>query len=153
MTSTVQASHLCAAVWPKTPSYNPPIVTSIPPWRPPSIKQTILPERKQHSQRKSSRAMQIFPFRRVLPTNHNDCARFRLARYDQQTAQARRYALPEPKPLTQSAFFYRNVKPRNSRFSRPRHILVDISDCCPLSPIYDTHAHTFDLNDHLNSYG
>jgi hypothetical protein len=61
-------------------TYNPLPPKSLPPYRGPSLPPSLIHHRKPHSQRKSSRRFQIFPYCRRFPTTNAACARFRRAR-------------------------------------------------------------------------
>ena len=58
-------------------TYNPPTITSLPPYKPPSLPPSIIQHRRPHSQRKSIRGFRIFPYHQRLPTTNAACARFR----------------------------------------------------------------------------
>lgn len=63
-----------------TITYNPPRITSLPPYTPPLVPPSIIQYRRPHSQRKSIRRFRIFPYCRRFPTTNAACAYFRRSR-------------------------------------------------------------------------
>ena len=61
-------------------TYNPPTITSLPPYTPPSVPPSVIRHRRPHSQRKSLHKFRIFPYCRRFPTTDAACARFRRSR-------------------------------------------------------------------------
>ena len=70
--------HRCHVIMPIT--YNPPTITSLPPYTPPSLPPSVIPYQRPHSRRKSIRKFQVFPYFRRFPTTNAACARFRRSR-------------------------------------------------------------------------
>jgi len=61
-------------------TYNPPTITSLPPYAPPSVPPSVIRHQRPHSLRKSLRKFRIFPYCRRFPTTDAACARFRCSR-------------------------------------------------------------------------
>ena len=61
-------------------TYNPLPLKSLPPYRGPSLSPSLIHLRKPHSQQKSMRRFQIFPYCWRFPTTDAACARFHSAR-------------------------------------------------------------------------
>jgi hypothetical protein len=70
--------HHCHVTMPIT--YNPPTITSLPPYTPPSVPPSVIRHQRPHSQRKSLRKFRIFPYCRRFPTTDAACAHFRCSR-------------------------------------------------------------------------
>jgi len=63
-----------------TYNLNPPTITTLPPYTPPSLPPSIIQYRRPHSLRKSLRKFQVFPYCRRFPTTNAACACFRRSR-------------------------------------------------------------------------
>jgi len=61
-------------------TYNPPTMTSLPPYTPPSLPPGVIRHRRPHSHRKSIRIFQVFPYCRRFPKTNAACALFRRSR-------------------------------------------------------------------------